>query len=240
MKVIYIVCLHHNRAAGKVAHIFLLQVPRTPETSEPDGILTLWTCTSSECAKDTGTWRAVSCHVPRNIQVDSHTVPKHSSNTSKDLSVSGLSVGSLVATPDPGCSEEKSDTSQAGDPWSTSNDTWGQTHVTDTAAGQGADAFDFSDLEQALADSEQQSLTPASKPQTTPVNTLVSGQRLESEPSCGFNQEMTGPQLPGFYLHMAAEAAAPSSMSAEDQHIAELVAAYQNESQQVQALSSCG
>lgn len=156
------------------------------------------------------------------------------------MSVKGFPVGGLVAPPDPGSSDEKSDISLGGDPWGTTDNTWGQPHETGTGAGQNTVAFDFSDLEQALADSEQQSLMPASKPQKTQVTTLMSGQQHESEPSCGFSQQMTGPELPGFYLHMTAEAAAPLSMSAEDQHIAELVAAYQNENQQVQALSHFG
>ncbi|KAA6430063.1 MAG: hypothetical protein FRX49_00494 [Trebouxia sp. A1-2] len=128
--------------------------------------------------------------------------------------------------------------SQAGDAWGTTDNSWGsQTHK-ENDASQGNNAFDFSDLEQALNKSYQQQSMPASNSQQAEVITQPHGQQLQTTSCCSLSPDMAGPQLPGFYLHMAPEAVgASSSMSAEDQHIAELVTAYEEGNQQLGQLA---
>ncbi len=141
------------------------------------------------------------------------------------------------SSPDVNNAENTLQQSQAGDAWGTTDDSWGsQTHK-ENDASQGNDAFDFSDLEQALNKSYQQQTMPAPDSQQAEVITQPRGQQLQATSCCSLSSDMAGPQLPGFYLHMTAEAVeASSSMSAEDQHIAELVTAYEQGNQQVQAI----
>ncbi len=188
----------------------------------------LWACISPECAKGAGSWRAFSCQLPSNTEDDSNKVAQ-STHPQNDLSA----IAS-PSSPDVNNADNTFDQSQVGDVWGTTDDSWGSQTYKD--ASQRNDAFDFSDLEQALNKSHQQQAMPAPKLQQAEVITQPREQ-LQTTSCCSLRPDMAGPQLPGFYLHMAAEAVgASSSMSAEDQHIAELVTAYQQDNQQVQPI----
>ena len=128
------------------------------------------------------------------------------------------------------------------DSWGTADDSWGACTVNDLGAEQQADAaFDFSDLENALSRSQQQFSTKASKQRSKDTGMLLHSQQQQQQnvSSCCLNLDLARPSVPGFYLHMTTEAAgAPASNSADDQHIADLVAAYQDETHQVHIMSS--
>ena len=210
-------------------NFFCLQVPTASHLGNSNGVLMLWACISPECAKGAGSWRAFSCKLPSNTQAKSNKIAQSTQDIRNDL----LAM-------DPPSAYNADDTlqqSQAGDAWGTTDDSWGsQTHK-ENDASQGNDAFDFSDLEKALNKSHQQQNMPALTLQQAEVVTQPRGQQLQTIPCCSLNPDTAGPQLPSFYLHMTAEAVgASSSMSAEDQHIAELVTAYQQGNQQVQAI----
>lgn len=188
----------------------------------------LWACISPECAKGACSWRAFSCQLPSNTQTESNKIAQSSQDIGHDLSA--------TESPSVSNADNALQQSQAGDAWGTTDNSWGsQTHK-ENDASQGNNAFDFSDLEQALNKSYQQQSMPASNSQQAEVITQPHGQQLQTTSCCSLSPDMAGPQLPGFYLHMAPEAVgASSSMSAEDQHIAELVTAYEEGNQQVQA-----
>ena len=210
-------------------NFFCLQVPTAPHLGNSNGVLMLWACISPDCAKGAGSWRAFSCKLPSNTQAKSNKIAQSTQDIRNDL----LAM-------DPPSAYNADDTlqqSQAGDAWGTTDDSWGsQTHK-ENDASQGNDAFDFSDLEQALNKSHQQQNMPAPNSQQAKVITQPHGPQLQTTSCYSMSPDMAGPQLPGFYLHMTAETlGASSSMSAEDQHIAELVNAYQQGTQQVQAI----
>ena len=211
---------------------FGLQVPTASQPAAFNGVLMLWACISPECAKGAGSWRAFSCQLPSNTEVESNKVAQSTQDVQNDF----LAMKS-PSSPDVNNADNTSQQSPAGDAWGTIDDSWGsQTHK-ENDANQGNDAFDFSDLEQALNKSHQQQNMPASNSQQAEVVTHPCGQQLQTLSCCSLSPDMAGPQLPSFYLHMTAQAAgASSSMSAEDQHIAELVTAYQQGKQQVQAI----
>ena len=118
----------------------------------------------------------------------------------------------------------------AGSDWGVaSGDSWGGSQL-----DSNDNTFNFSDLEQAL--DTAQSNASRIPPQQAQPGTQIEHQQPDVA-SCTLDEKHAGPQLPGFYLHMTSEAAGASeSMTAEDRHIAELVAAYQNENQKVQDL----
>jgi len=192
----------------------------------------LWACISPECAKGAGSWRAFSCQLPSNTEDESNKV----AHSPRDIQTHFLAMES-PSSPDVNNADNASQQRPAGDAWGTTDDSWGsQTHK-ENDASQGNDAFDFSDLEQALNKSHQQQSMPAPSSQQAEVITQPRGQQLQTGSCCSLSPDMAGPHLPSFYLHMTAEAVgASSSMSAEDQHIAELVTAYQQGNQQVQAI----
>lgn len=189
----------------------------------------LWACLSPECAKGAGSWRAFSCQLPSNTQAKSDKVAQSTQDIENGLFA--------MDPPSVNNADNTLQQSQAGDAWGTTDDSWGsQTHK-ENDASQGNDAFDFSDLEQALNKSHQQQTMPAPYSQQAKVITQPRGEQLQTMSCCGLSPDMAGPQLPGFYLSMTAEAVgASSSMSAEGQHIAELVTAYEQGNQQVQAM----
>ena len=125
--------------------------------------------------------------------------------------------------------------------WGTADSSWGAS-TTDSIGGeqQATDAFDFSDLEQALSNSQLQGSSKASSKQhQKDSSTQNEAQQQQPAPSCGLEANAARLSLPGFYLHMSQEAArATGSMSAEDQHIADLVAAYQDETHKVHVKST--
>jgi hypothetical protein len=211
---------------------FCLQVPTAPQPANSDGVLMLWACISPECAKGAGSWRAFSCQLPSNTQAKSNKGAQSTQDIQNDLSTM-----ELPSSPDGDNADNSLQQSPAGDAWGTTDNSWGsQTHK-ENDASQGNDAFDFSDLEKALNKSHQQQNMPALTLQQAEVVTQPRGQQLQTMPCCSLSPDTAGPQLPSFYLHMTAEAVgASSSMSAEDQHIAELVTAYQQGNQQVQAI----
>lgn len=193
----------------------------------------LWACISPDCAKGAGSWRAFSCQLPSNTQAESNEVAQSTQDIRNDL----FAMES-PSSPDVNNADNTLQQSQAADAWGATDDSWGSQTHNENDASQGNDAFDFSDLEQALNKSHQQQNTPAPNSQQAEVITQPCGQQLQTMSCCGLSPDMAGPQLPGFYLHMTAEAVgASSSMSAEDQHIAELVTAHQQGNQQVQAIS---
>ncbi len=219
---------------AKLTHIcfFCLQVPAATAPACPGRTLMLWACTMQHCAKQASSWRAFSCQLPSNKQGDSHKAPHssehagHGASPGKDTSdATQLSDSTPGAVFDEGHSGDGS--------WFTNDDSWGgpQQHDNNNVV-QTSDAFDFSDLEHALNNSQTKQSKPAAKSQQTDTSMQHRQHHQQHLTSCGY---MAGPQLPGFYLNMVSEAAgASASMTAEDQHIAELVAAYQYENQQVQ------
>lgn len=119
----------------------------------------------------------------------------------------------------------------SNDAWGSLGNDWGSPSSTPlpTAASPHS-VFDYKDLEQALNSyqqydrSEQSSRGKQASSAAMPDNANVE--------SC--SMDLHGSQLPGFYLNMVPDAAAKQAdLSAEDQHIAELLAAYQQAVQEV-------
>ncbi len=192
----------------------------------------LWACISPECATGAGSWRAFFCQLPSNTQAASNKVAHSAQDTRNDLSAM-----ESPSSPDVNNADNTFHQSPAGDAWGAIDDSWGSQPHKENDASQGNDAFDFSDLEQALNKSHQQQTMPASNFQQAEAIAQPRGQQLQTTSCCSLSPEMAGPQLPSFYLHMTAEAVGASSrLSAEDQHIAELVTAHQQGNQQVQAI----
>ncbi|DBA99946.1 TPA: programmed cell death protein, variant 2 [Trebouxia sp. C0004] len=208
--------------------VLVVQVPTAAQPANFTGVLMLWACISPECAKGVSSWRAFSCQLPSNTQAESNKVAQSTQDIRNDL----FAVES-PSCPDMNNVDNTLQQSQAGDAWGATDDSWGsQTHKQNDAS-QGNDVFDFSDLEQALHKSHQQQIMPAPHSQLAEAITQPCGHQLQTASCCSLSPDMAGPQLPGFYLHLTAEAVgASSSMSAEDQHIAELVTAYQQGNQQ--------
>lgn len=125
------------------------------------------------------------------------------------------------------------------DTWGASDDTWGASETDDGAILHGKEAFDFSDLDTALSKALEHDPSNSFKQhdRDTSKSAQKQQQHQHRQPhasSCCLSSDVAQRFLPGFYLHMTAEAlGASTSLSAEDQHIAELVAAYQDETQQV-------
>lgn len=198
----------------------------------------LWTCTSEDCVKNAASWRAFSCYLPRNKQTHIPSAPLSNGYADPASSAVQSHNSSHPTHSDQGVPEESLCTAQEStDSWGATGGSWGTPHHdSSNMTNQPTDAFDFSDLEQALNRSQDQASKPPSKLQ--PLHNPMQSQRQQQPVfSCGLNSDCIGAQLPGFYLHMVAEAAGPSaSLSTEEQHIAELVAAYQHEFQQVLSL----
>ena len=140
------------------------------------------------------------------------------------------------AEPDSQGNEHQQQPDSSSD-WGLNNaDNWGDEMPSDTQHAANQSLFDFSDLEQALSTAHT-SKTPVSQPQHMQA-ALQTQHQHQSVSSCTLDGKLVGPQLPGFYLHMTPESAgASASMTAEEQHIADLVAAYQADNQQVRQLS---
>lgn len=119
------------------------------------------------------------------------------------------------------------------DSWGSAADDWGSPSVnapSNITALSPHSVFDYKDLEQALAGCQQSDKLQHSKKGKQPA--CVSGLEPQSVASC--SRDLNGSELPGFYLNMVSEAAAlKTDMSAEDQHIAELLAAYESANQEV-------
>ena len=119
----------------------------------------------------------------------------------------------------------------ADDTWGASEDVWGGPKMDDGHIINGKDAFDFSDLDTALTNALEHAPNKSYKQHDRDTSQSVPKQHASS---CCLDSDVAH-YLPGFYLHMTAEAFGVSAtLSAGDQHIAELVAAYQDETQQVQ------
>lgn len=138
---------------------------------------------------------------------------------------------------------DETDSWDAGDStWGAADNIWGvSSSQGNQAEQQSQDAFDFSDLESALSNVQQQATAQASKQQQHIISKPSQGhhqqqpqQQQQQRPSCTISTVTPPASVPGFYLHMSSEAAGASdSMSAEDQQIGTLVAAYQDEIRQV-------
>ena len=111
-------------------------------------------------------------------------------------------------------------------------DNWGDEMPTDTQHAASQTPFDFSDLEQALSTVHTSEASVSQPQHIQPA--LQTQDQHQNVSSCTLDGKLVGPQLPGFYLHMGPESAgASASTTAEEQHIAELVAAYHADNQQV-------
>ena len=223
--------------AGKAAH---LQVPApfsTATLAVSERVLMLWACTSQPCANNASSWRAFSCHLPSSVTA--HNKPPLSDAESS----SQHDNRATSPTKSDGNAQQQPADVQT-DSWGTADDSWGACPNDDVNAEQqpGA-ALDFSDLENALSKTQQQVSTKLSKQHTKDTAKLVHSkhqqQQQQNVSSCCLNLDVARPSMPGFYMHMVTEAAgAPATMSADDQHIADLVAAYQDETHQVHIMSS--
>lgn len=210
-----------------------MQVPAPLSTATftiVDRILTLWACVSQQCANDTSSWKAFTCHLPDSKATYSKTPESNIVSTTPDHNNSGSSQS---AQQEPAPDEE--------DSWGATNDTWGAAQA-DDAGLHGQDAFDFSDLESALSNVVQLASTNSFKQHDRDISKSTHSQQQHEQKhasSCCLATDASKYSLPGFYLHMTANPSGTSaSLSAEDQHIADLVAAYQDETKQVQIM--CG
>lgn len=201
----------------------------------------VWACAAQPCATEVSSWRAFTCHLPGSATADSKT-PEPAATSS---------MPHHTATNSPGAQQESAvavaDSSSAADHtwgasdenWGASDDTWGASQIDDGADLHGKDAFDFSDLDTALTQAVAHVPSKPYKQNDRDSSKSVQKQqqhqhRQPPASSCCATSDVAQRSLPGFYLHMTAEAlGASASLSAEDQHIAELVAAYQDQTQQV-------
>lgn len=189
-----------------------------------DRILTLWACVSQQCANDISSWRAFTCHLPDSTTTNSQTPEPNASSTTPDHinSSSSQNVQQESAANEEDC-------------WGGSNDTWGTSQADDERL-QGQNAFDFSDLENALNNAVQHASTKFCKQHDRDVSKSMHSQQQHEQlhaSSCCVATDASQHFLPGFYLHMTADPSGTSATSAEDQHVADLVAAYQDETKQV-------
>ena len=180
-----------------------------------DRILILWACVSQHCANDISSWRAFTCHLPDSTTTNNNT-PEPKTTPDHTNSSSSQSVQQ-----EPAANEE--------DSWGATNDTWGASQA-DDAGLQGQSAFNFSDLESALSNAVP---IKRSKQHDRDTSKSMHSQQQHA-PSCCLATDASQYFLPGFYLHMTTNpSGASANLSAEDQHIADLVAAYQDETKQV-------
>lgn len=185
----------------------------------------VWACPSQPCSNKVSGWRAFTCHVPGRATAASMTSePKALSSTPQHTAT------------DTHCTQQES-TMVVADSWGATDDTWGSSQTDHDTDFQGKDAFDFSDLDCALTNASQHVPENSHKQHNRPTSKSMQRQHQhqgQHASSCCLTSDVAQPSLPGFYLHMTAEASGgSSSLSAEDQHIADLVAAYQDETQQV-------
>ena len=212
---------HIARKPPKVYHLQVSAPLLTPGFSIPDRVLTVWTCASQPCANDVSSWRAITCHLPGSITTDSK------SKTPDCNTVSAI-PDHITSTSTPGAQQEPA--ADEVDSWGAATDAWGASPADDSVGLQNQEAFDFSDLEDALSNTVNCVTTKQPKQRDRDI----SQHQQQHASSCCLAMDVARHSLPGFYLHMTAEAAgASASLSAEDQHIAELVAAYQDETKQV-------
>ena len=188
-------------------------------------MLTLWACVSQQCANDISSWRAFTCHLPDSTSTNSETPePNASSTTPDDIN----SSSSQSVQQEPAANEE--------DSWGATNDIWGASQA-DNERLHGQTAFDFSDLESALVNAEQHASTKSCKQHDRDISKSMHSQQQHEQQhasSCCMATDVSQHFLPGFYLRMTANPSGTSArLSAEDQHIADLVAAYQDETKQV-------
>lgn len=203
-----------------------LQVPApllTATFTILDRILALWACVSQQCANDTSSWRAFTCHLPDSTTINSKTPEPDAFSTAPDH-INSSSSQSIQQKP----ADE--------DSWGATDDTWGASQA-DDAGLHGQSAFDFSELESALSNAVQHSCKKSFKQHDKDISKAMHSQQQHEQKhasSCCLATDASQYSLPGFYLHMTAKPSGTSaSLSAEDQHIAELVAAYQDENKQV-------
>lgn len=205
-----------------------LQVPAPLSTATftiLDRLVTLWACASQQCANDISSWRAFTCHLPDSTVTNSQTPePDCSSNVPDHIDIDSSS----------GTQQEPA--ADEGDSWGAASDSWGFSK--DISAGlQGQSAFDFSDLDSALSNAAQHVSTRSSKQHHRDGSNSMPSQHQHHQThasSCCLATGTSPSFLPGFYLHMTAESPGTSAtLSAEDRHIADLVAAYQHEIKEV-------
>lgn len=230
----------------KKSMVLVAQVPAPLSTAHAtiaDRVLMVWACAAQPCATEVSSWRAFTCHLPGSATADSKT-PEPAATSS---------MPHHTATNSPGAQQESAvavaDSSSAADHtwgasdenWGASDDTWGASQIDDGADLHGKDAFDFSDLDTALTQAVAHVPSKPYKQNDRDSSKSVQKQqqhqhRQPPASSCCATSDVAQRSLPGFYLHMTAEAlGASASLSAEDQHIAELVAAYQDQTQQAGA-----
>ena len=184
-------------------------------------VIMLWACTAEDCLKYPATWRATSWLLPASVDL-----PKGStgpSQTADDSSHASAPSAKLDWTSNSAVQLKQNNLDT--DMWGASADAWGSP----TSAAPPAttpsphSVFDYKDLERAL-DSYQHSDKPSQNSKGKQADAAALPQPEQKDSCC---LDVTGSQLPGFYLKMVPEAAAmKADMSAEDQHVAELLAAY--------------
>lgn len=188
-----------------------------------DRLVTLWACVSQQCASDISSWRAFTCHLPDSVVI-------HSKTTDTDSSCNIPDHGSSSGTQQEPAADE-------GDSWGAANDSWGFSEEDNSAGLQNQDAFDFSDLDSALSNAAQHVSTRSSHQHHRDGSKSMQSQHQHQQthaPSCCLGTGTSPSSLPGFYLHMTAESPeTAATLSAEERHIADLVAAYQDEIKEV-------
>lgn len=192
----------------------------------------LWACIAEGCLHDPSSWRALSCVLPKATEPPktSPAKPTHIplSNDQAQEESAQLDWTSPAAGPT--------------DAWGASaNDhDWGNASPAPPAAAAAAPSphgvFDYKDLEAALSSFQQSSNLEAGiarhkKEKLVPASAAWPTEcKLSSTVAAKCNKA----QLPGFYLNVVPESVAmPGTESAEDQHIAELLARYQSSNPEV-------
>ena len=224
-------CLFTQKPPEVALHeplVSCLQVPAPLSTATFtmfDRLVTLWACVSQQCANDITSWRAFTCHLPDSTVTNSKTPqPDSSSNIPGHTDINSSS------------NPQQEPAAEEGDSWGAASDSWGFFKADNSAGLQGQSAFDFSDLDSALSSAAQHVSTRSCKQHHRDSSQSMQSQHQHQThaSSCCLATGTSPSSLPGFYLHMTAESAGTSAtLSAEDRHVADLVAAYQNETKEV-------
>lgn len=204
-----------------------LQVPATAHQGHimQDRVLMLWACTAETCVAEPASWRAISCMLPVTTALPPHSITASSNHV--QAMPAELDWTSMPA-------DQPTQYSSDSGAWGSAANDWGSP----TASPQPSttpsphSVFDYRDLEQAL-DSYQQYDRPQHSSKGKQAASALP--RTADADSC--SMDLHGSQLPGFYVNMVPEAAAmKADMSADDRHIAELLAAYEQANQEVCAV----
>lgn len=185
-------------------------------------VLMLWACTAEDCLKYPASWRATSWLLPASVDLPKGSAD-HPSQTADDSSHASAPSAELDWTSNSAVHLEQN--SLDTEMWGASANAWGSPTSTapPTATPSPHSVFDYKDLERAL-DSYQHSDKPLQNSKGKQAGAAAPPQTEQQDSCC---LDLNGSQLPGFYLNMVPEAAAmKADMSAEDQHVAELLAAY--------------